>query len=200
MISEFYNRPFPIIDINEHFHLREHKAKDTESFFEYYTDSEVCRHILATIPNSVNEAAQEIQYCKNLFYQRRGAYWALADKSENCMIGAIGLYINNQHHRAEICYDLKKEYWRKGLMSKAILSVIQYAFSQMHIFRIEALTVASNEASTGILQKLGFLHESTLKNYRYFKNQPHDVEMYGITPEALEQHLVKLRKKELIET
>ncbi len=181
MITDFYQKPFPTIDLDETYILREQMLSDTEDFFGYYTDPDVGKYILAAKPVSLLEASNEVQYCRNLFYTKQGIYWTIAKKSDNKMIGAIGLYINNMHHRAEICYDISKDYWRKGITAKSILAVVNCAFKQLDIIRVEAVTQKINIASVKLLEKVGFHHEGTLKQYRYYNNKAWDIEMYSMT-------------------
>lgn len=188
MINDLYHLKFPTFDVDENFILREHISEDAEAFFAYYTDPEVARYILATNPKTLAEAAAEINYCRSLFTYKRGIYWTLARKSDNYMIGAIGLYINNQHFRAEICYDLSRQYWNQGLMTKALKRVLDFSFEQ-GLTRIEAITLQQNVASMTLLEKLGFVHEGCLKNYRFHAGRSHDVEMFGLTPEIARNHL-----------
>ncbi|HLD84747.1 MAG TPA: GNAT family protein, partial [Coxiellaceae bacterium] len=118
--------------------------------------------------------------CRNLFYTKQGVYWTIAKKSDNQMIGAIGLYVNNMHHRAEITYDLARDYWRQGITKKAILAVVQFAFANMEMVRIEAVTRHENTASSELLKSVGFIHEGTLKQYRYYNEKAWDVEMFAM--------------------
>lgn len=182
MSLPFYETPFPTLELNDQYILREQTLEDTEDFFRYYTDPEVGKYILATKPATLLEASTEVQYCRNLFYTKRGIYWTIAKKSDNRMIGAIGIYMNNAHFRGEITYDLSREYWRQGIMEKAIKKVVDYAFQHMNVLRIEAVTRHENVASINLLKKLGFIHEGTLKNYRYFNDKIWDIEMFAITP------------------
>jgi len=176
----FYNQPFPTIDLDDQYILREQTLEDTEAFFHYYTDPEVGKYILASKPRTLLEASQEVQYCRNLFYTKKGIFWTIARKIDNKMVGAIGLYINNTHRRGEITYDLSREYWRQGIMQKAIAAVVHYGLTNIKLDRIEAVTHIDNTASSKILEKLDFVHEGTLKKYRYFDNKTWDVEMYAV--------------------
>lgn len=185
MSLNFYQHPFPAIDIDNEIILREQSLEDTEAFFRYYTDPEVGRYILATKPATLLEASKEVQYCRNLFYSKQGIYWTIAKKSDNQMIGAIGLYMNNTHHRGEITYDLSRDYWRKGIMEKTIRAVMNYAFAQMKLQRLEAVVRHDNIASISLLKKLGFEHEGTLKNYRYYNGRAWDIEMFAICAEKV---------------
>ena len=182
MITNFYQQPFPTIELDGKYILREQSLEDTENFFRYYTDPEVGKYILASKPVTLLEASKEVQYCRNLFYTKQGIYWTIAKKSDNQMIGAIGLYVNNTHHRAEITYDLSRDYWRKGIMKKAIQAVINYAFTEMKLLRLEAVTRHDNNASIALLKKLKFVHEGTLRNYRYYNGKAWDIEMFAIVP------------------
>lgn len=187
MITAIYNYPFPVFTINDDFILREQTLEDVEPFFDYYSDADVANYILAKTPQTLKDAKEEIEYCKKLFKHRLGIYWAIARKSDNKMIGAIGLYINNHHHRAEISYDLNKAFWRKGIMTKAMNIVMEHMFRYGGLHRIEAVTIKENDASTQLLEKLGFHREGTLSNYRYYNNKPHNVEIFAITKKGLNE-------------
>ncbi len=186
MINKIYQKPFPVLIIDDSYVLREQSDKDTEPFFEYYSkDPDVTRYILAAAPTSLEDANAEIHYCRNLFYHKRGIYWTLARRDNDQIIGSAGLYINNHHHRAEICYDLAKAYWRQGIMNKVLRKVIDFAFKEVDVYRLEALTLKENLASIGILEKSGFIKEGTLHKYRYFKNESRDVELFATTEELV---------------
>lgn len=181
MNLNIYQQPFPVLDLDDQYFLREQTMEDTEDFFHYYTDPDVGKYILATKPATLLEASKEIQYCRNLFYTRQGVYWAIAKKSDRRMIGAIGLYANNTHHRAEITYDLAKTYWRQGITKKAIDVVVRYAFNVMKLSRVEAVTRRENMASIEVLKHTGFIREGTLKNFRYYDGRAWDIEMFAVT-------------------
>lgn len=195
MNHDFYQKPFPTFDLDDQYYLREQSLDDTSAFFEYYAEPVVSRYILANTPNSLTDAMNEIHYCRNLFYQRGGIYWAIARKSDNRMVGAVGLYINNQHNRAEICYDLHKDYWRQGIMSRAIKKVMDFAFEHIAVERIEAVTVKENIASMAILKKLGYLYEGTLHNYRQYEGRAHDIEIFATTPTLYKKYKEQEQKE-----
>lgn len=181
MIDAFYNRAFPILEIDEHYVLREQEIKDTEAFFNYYSQPRVGQYIFANKPRNISEASAEIHYCRSLYRYRRGIYWTIARKEDDLMIGAIGLHINNQHHRAEICYDLNPDFWQQGITTRAMQKVVEHCFSpSVGIQRIEAITVPENIASIAVLKKLGFEFEGALRRYRYFQDKSHDIVIYSI--------------------
>lgn len=189
MITAIYNYPFPTLQLGDEYTLREQRVEDAEAFFHYYGEPDVSGMILAKTPRTLKEAQEEVDYCRKLFQYRQGIYWAIVRKSDDVMIGAVGYYFNNHHHRAEVCYDLHKDYWRKGIMTDALKVTMQYLFKYAGLHRIEAVTIADNVPSMAILKKLGFTHEGSLENYRYYNNKPHDVEMFGLTKKAFQDYL-----------
>lgn len=189
MITAIYNYPFPALPLGDEYILREQCLEDAEAFYQYYTAPEVSSFILAKTPQSLKEAQEEVDYCQKLFKYRQGIYWAIARRSDNKMIGAVGYYFNNHHHRAELCYDLDQAYWRQGIMTQALRATMQHLFKFAGLHRIEAVTVTNNQPSINILKKLGFEHEGSLKNYRYYNNKPHDIEMFATTKKAFQDYL-----------
>ena len=178
--NNYFNSPFPVLDYNAAYYLREQKLSDAPHFLHYYNDSAVSQYILTEIPDSLIKAEKEIQFCKSLFYNKTGLYWSLAMRSSDIMIGAIGYYVKADH-KAEICYDLHKDYWGAGIMTQALTEAIQYGYHKMRLKTINAITLKENIASTRLLLKLGFKHEQSLLQYRYFKGEFHDVEKYTLT-------------------
>lgn len=183
-MSTISKKPFPILELNPALILREHTISDAQDFLDYYTNPKVHQHILAKPAKNLLEAESEIMYCRNLYYNNQGIYWCIARRDNNKMIGAIGVYINYRHRRAELCYDLAEPYWGQGVISDAIGVIKQFLFYQHHINRIEAITLNDNPASIAVLIKQGFQHEGHLKHYKFFDNKSHDVEIYAVTKQG----------------
>ena len=180
MINDFFSAPFPTLDVDNEFLLREQDTQDAEAFLAYYSHKNVGQHILAAKPDNLADARTEIHYCQSLFPYHKGIYWTLASKHNNQMIGAIGIYVNIQHKRGEICYDLNHHYWNQGIMTRAMRVVIDFCFNKMGLVRLEASTLQKNSASIALLKKLNFQFEGTLKKYRYYNHAFHDIQMYAL--------------------
>ena len=189
MMKVMYNqnllvqKSFPTIDLGE-FILREKCESDVVDFFAYYSDPEVNKFILCEMPRDLEEARRELNYWRNIFYQNDGIYFAIADKKTNKLIGSIGLTSYNSYQgRIEISYDLAANYWRQGIMTKAIFAVVEYAFSnypQGRINRVEAFVSTANIASKNLLLKCGFVLEGILREHRYHRGKYVDVYCFSI--------------------
>lgn len=190
MSRNFYSpvtKEFPVIELGD-FILREKQESDVEDFFNYYSDSEVSRFILCQIPQDVEEARVELHYWRNVFYNNDGIYFAIALKDSNKMIGSIGLTgYNSYNSRIEISYDLDKNYWNRGIMTKAVLAVSKYAFNNFSqnlnrtpINRVEAFASVNNIASKKLLLKCGFSLEGILRQHRFHKGEFVDVFSFSL--------------------
>lgn len=171
---------FPTFDLGDVI-LREKQESDVPDFLHYYSAPEVSKFILCEIPQNIEEAKRELLYWRGVFYQNDGIYFAIADKKTNQLIGSIGLTSHNTYQsRIELSYDLASEYWRRGICSRAVATVVKYAFDVLKVNRIEASTACANLASKNLLLKSGFTLEGTLRQHRYHRNSYVDVYFFSM--------------------
>jgi [ribosomal protein S5]-alanine N-acetyltransferase len=175
-------KDFPELNIDENYYLREQKLSDLERFFKYFSDPNVSRFILSSIPETLDQAREEMIYWIDLFYKNTGLYWAIVEKKTDKMVGAVGYHdFNRYNNRAEISYDLAKQYWNKGIMTKAMNVALKYAFEKLLINRVQASTIKENEASIKLLEKCNFKFDGSLSEFRLHKGKYYDIEMYSLT-------------------
>ncbi|MEY2764659.1 MAG: hypothetical protein RLZZ205_1083 [Bacteroidota bacterium] len=95
-------------------------------------------------------------------------FFQLVAKEDNRVLGWCGFHSwAKQHQRAEIFYMLKEESdKRKGLMTEAMESVMNYGKQEMALRRIEAFIATNNPASYRLVEKFGFQKEATIQ-HRY---------------------------------
>lgn len=95
--------------------------------------------------------------------------FAIDINGEAC--GGIGIHPQNDIQRlnAEMGYWLAEPYWGKGIISKAIPLVVDFAFTNMPITRIFARPFGRNVASQKALEKNGFVLEARIEK-SFIKN------------------------------
>jgi [ribosomal protein S5]-alanine N-acetyltransferase len=100
------------------------------------------------------------------------------------LIGTCGFYsFDEGFHRADVGYELQKASWRQGIMSEALTAILTFAFTEMGLHRIDAVVYEWNERSQGILRKLGFVHEGTLRQRYFFRDHFWDEHHFGLLKE-----------------
>lgn len=96
-----------------------------------------------------------IQYPDHILY---ATIWAIILKSENVMVGDIGFKgAPSDKGLVEIGYGTYPDFFNKGIMTEALSSITQWAFSQDGIDIILAETDKSNISSQRVLKKNNFL-------------------------------------------
>lgn len=176
---------FPIFNF-EHYSLREiDPIKDAELFLKYINHPEVSSFIgEESVPKSIEQAYEELSYWANLFITKRSYYWAIAN-IQNEIIGTIGFnIINRQHLRAELSYDLDRNYWGNGIISNSIAVLVDFVFSKLKIVRVQATVGHHNTRSIKLLETLGFTQEGTLAKYKMLKGRHYDFYMYAVTQDV----------------
>jgi ribosomal-protein-alanine N-acetyltransferase len=138
--------------------------------FENYSNEEI-KNQLGLITEE--EFIREKEKCTGGYttYDRSVLHFKLILKETNSVIGGAG-YHNwyFDHNKAELGYALnKEENKRKGYMSEAVSTIIDYGFDVMNLNRIEACIGPDNEASQCLIKKFGFTQEGFLRKH-YIRN------------------------------
>ncbi len=90
---------------------------------------------------------------------------------------------------AEIGYWLGEKYWSQGIVTEAAKKVIEFAFNDLKLNRIDVHAVIENKGSNRVIEKLGFVFEGTKKQAMRAKatNVLHDINTYGLLKEDWEK-------------
>ena len=143
--------------------LRSLMPDDLEFVFQHFSDPMVNHHLLDDDPVATRKQAQEII---DFYVPPRKSYnrWVLTQKADKTAIGTCGFHKwDQQHHHAEIGYDLAPVHWHKGFMTEALRAALQHGFEKMELNRIEAIVYPENTASLRLLERLGFQQEGLLR-------------------------------------
>ncbi len=176
---------FDEIELSDEYILRRPIAdeNDAETLLRMYANPSVAKYIPDDLmPSDMKSSIGIIEYYRNAINKGNMAYWSIAKKSNNKMIGLIGFCdINYYNSRAEIAYELDPEYWRQGITLMAVKKISQIMFEKIGIKRIQANIVPDNTSSLGLLNKAGFVMEGLLYSYRVFKGKQIDVVMAALS-------------------
>lgn len=86
--------------------------------------------------------------------------FAIEDRSDNTFIGLFGLKIGaKKYKRAEVWYKIHPDYWNQGIATEVLAQVIDYAFDDLHLHRIQAGCAVENIGSIKVLEKVGMIRE-----------------------------------------
>lgn len=140
---------------NDIIRLRESTLEDAEELLKITKDEEVMKYYGMEPFKNIEEAEEEINWFINLFKEDTGVRWVIADKNTNKYVGDVGIYdYSKEHNKAEIGFKLKREYWKKGIMTKCIEEVLNYSFLNKNCNRVQALVDPRNIGCKKTLKKL----------------------------------------------
>ncbi len=161
--------------------LREIKLSDAEAIYRIFSDQKMLKYHDVEAFKTIEEAKCLIYSLSESFRVQEVIRWGIAKKGENIIVGTCGYSGWNKNRlRAEIGYELSPTYWRQGIMTKALNTIIRYGFEKMQLNRIEATVMLPNIASMRLLQKLGFQEEGILRERGFWKGNFHDLKMFAL--------------------
>lgn len=172
-----------IYPIEDGLYLRLLTTKDKETLFQLVDES---RDYLRKWLPWVDQTQSAEQYKQiitewNIAFARNESL-TLAIVSEGNMVGIISFHpIDWVNRRVELGYWLAPKYEGNGYMTKACQAMLQIAFEEYDLHRVEIHCIKENERSRAVARRLGMKEEGILKDSIWVYDQPYDRVIYGIT-------------------
>ena len=170
---------FPAFQTNR-LDLVEIEQKHLSDLFELFSNNDVTRYYNIETLTKKNEAQKLIDWFQTRFKEKLGIRWGIALKDESKIIGTIGFNNFTKGHRANIGFDLQKDYWNKGYITEVLNVVIDFGFSKLGINRIEGEVMQGNLISEKVLVKKGFKREGVLRQWMLWNGNHYDMTMYSL--------------------
>lgn len=152
--------------------LRPMEKEDLSQLHKFRNDGEITKSLGGfSVGYSKEAVVRKIESWEN---QQDCILWAVANRKDNICIGHIGLYeIDFISRKAEVGMLIgEREYWGQGIGYAITQAVVNYAFNQLNLHRIQSKVLESNHGSLSIFEKLGFsidgmLRESQFRDGKY---------------------------------
>lgn len=146
-------------------HLRRVRLSDADALFTILSDPESMKYWSTPPISDHSEAIKVLREDLESDAQGNSICWAVTRQDTGEMIGKCILFqFSPANRRAEIGFILNRDYWRQGLMQQALEAVINFAFNDLNLHRLEADVDPDNAGSLGILAKFGFEREGLFRD------------------------------------
>jgi ribosomal-protein-alanine N-acetyltransferase len=158
------------------FCLRPWESQDLDSLVRYANNKKIADFMTNKFPHPYTE-----ENGRMFIEFARSHAFIMAIEVEGKACGGIGLHPQDdiQCKNAELGYWLAEAYWGQGIITRAILQMLEYGFKNLDIDRIFARPFGSNRASQRVLEKTGFKLEARFEQ-AFFKNGEYlDELVYG---------------------
>jgi len=157
--------------------LRKFKKSDAADVLEYASDPQTIEHLIWAGSKTIEEAVGNIT---NYYWSKPGIY-AIEYKEDQKCIGCIDLRLKLTHEKVSFGYVLNRRYWGRGIMTEALLAILELCFDKLELNRVEAGHFTGNEASGRVMEKCGMEKEGISKQSEKAKGIFRDEVHYGIT-------------------
>ena len=144
--------------------LRKLTTDDAEFIFELLNDPSFIRNIGDRNIRTFDDACAYIVNGPVRSYEKNGfGLYLIVLKETNESIGMCGLIRRENLEDVDIGYALLPRYWSKGYAVEAARATKAYAKDVVGLQRLVAIVDPTNEASMGVLEKLGFRYEKMVR-------------------------------------
>jgi RimJ/RimL family protein N-acetyltransferase len=133
---------------------------DLGELFEIFSHAEVMRFWSSPPLADAAAAAQLLEKIHRSFAERSLFQWGIARRTDDRVMGTCTLFhVEAEHRRAEIGYALGRAHWRQGYMNEALSALLDFAFAELGLHRVEADTDPRNANTNSTLDSHGFQRE-----------------------------------------
>ena len=161
--------------------LRRIRDEDVDDFYAVYSDPKVMRYWSTPPLPNLEAAAKLIREIHAGIERRELLKWAIALRTNDRLIGSVTLFHPDfTHRRVEIGYALAHAHWRMGYMGETLEAIINFAFADLNMHRIEADVDPRNTASVRTVERLGFQQEGYLRQRWQVNGEIQDALFFGL--------------------
>lgn len=173
--------------VDEAVSLRMFNEDDAEEFYNLTMSSkEYLKEWLGWLDDieSVEDTAQNIRKRLKEFVENKGYPKSFAIIYRGQIAGSIGFNdINKTSKIGEVGYWLGEQFQGKGLMTKALKTLINYGFEELGLNRIQIKAAVDNDKSRALPERLGFIQEGIIRQAEWLYDHYVDHVIYGLLAE-----------------
>ena len=162
--------------------LRVRTVADAEDIFDYASCPEVS-YPAGFLP--VKTLEDEIYYLEHILPERNQkdnlpAGYGIIVKGTDTIIGSVDFPHRYEDDVLEIGYTLHPDYWGRGYVPEAARALIDLAFKELNLHKIELSCFGYNLQSQRVAEKLGFTLEARIRDRKDAQGNRCDDLRYGL--------------------
>jgi len=162
--------------------LRVRTVADAVDIFDYASRPEVSYP--AGFP-PVQTLEDEVYYLEHILPERNQkenlpAGYGIVVKGTDKIVGSVDFPHRHEDDVLEIGYILHPDYWGRGYVSEAARALIDLAFKELNLHKIELSCFGYNLQSQRVAEKLGFTLEARIRERKDARGNRCDDLRYGL--------------------
>ncbi|GEM_PF-311069 len=159
--------------------LRSFRHEDAESMMRNWLSDEKVQSMYGEPVYTTLEAVDELidKYILATEEGRNFRWEVIEKKSGECIGQASYFLVDKNNHFGEIEYCIGRAFQGKGYATEATRAVIAYGFEKIRFHKVQICCRPSNKNSKRVIDKCGFTHEGTLRDY-FFREGGYEDRMF----------------------
>jgi RimJ/RimL family protein N-acetyltransferase len=168
--------------IGDGIRLRAIDKEDINLSTRWLNDPDVRRYLAFYVPFSKTHEEKWFENLSNLPITEHPLVMEIEQKSEWKPIGVTGFdHVDSRALNAELGIFIgEKEFWGRGIGTKAITLMLDYGFFTLNFHRIYLRVFEKNQRGIHCYEKIGFKHEGRMREAGYLDGKYMDVLWMGI--------------------
>jgi RimJ/RimL family protein N-acetyltransferase len=172
--------PAPVLE-TERLRLRPFRDADGDELFALMSDADVLRYWDSSPWTDRANITRFLDKCRRVSEEGTGARVAIESRSGGTFLGWATFGDWDEDFRsASLGYVLKQDAWGHGYATEASEALLAWAFGAFDLNRVQSEADTRNPASARVLEKLGFVHEGTLREDCIVDGVVSDSWVYGL--------------------
>lgn len=170
------------LKVDHELELRLFQRQDSSKFFQLVEENR--SHLSKWLPWVQNmatpyDAESIISLWQQQFAENTGCNAGIFYRGE--LVGSIGLHQIDWHNKfTSIGYFLAKKAEGRGIITRTVRSILNYAFFHLGLNRVEIRCGVNNKKSRAIPERLGFVLEGIVRQGEYLSGHYHDLLLYSM--------------------
>lgn len=165
--------------VTERLIIRDYMEEDTEAAHNLFSNPEIMYFTPESKTDNLFETKKVIfeAMMQAQLENRTKYYFAILLKDTETFIGEIGLTVAAEAPEGKVVnlgYYLHKDYWGKGYITEACVEVLDFAFQDIHVYKVSAGCLQDNKGSEKIMQKIGMIQEGHFVQHILFDGKLRD--------------------------
>lgn len=171
--------------------IRDYEETDLDEVHVLFTDEEVMFYMPDIKTNDLFESKKTLfqSIMESRIPNRKKYYFAIIMKDTGKYIGEIGFSVILQCDEGKVVnlgYFIFKDFWGCGIVTEAAKAVINYAFNETDVIKIETGCLKENAGSEKVMIKLGMIIEADYLKHTLFNGKLHARLEYRLLKEEWE--------------
>jgi ribosomal-protein-alanine N-acetyltransferase len=170
--------------------LRQWDVEDVPALIECVDGDEEMTLWMDAIPQPYLDAEASTWVDQATSFWRTGtsAPFAITDAATGAVLGGVGFGWAGEEQVGEVGYWLRSDARGRGLTSRAVKLLSDWAFRELGCQRLQLRADANNVASQRVAEKAGFTREGVLRSVHFNPRQQRRVDfvMFSLLPGELD--------------